>query len=164
MDEIIQNIFSLIRTTSEREEVRAGIQELSKSLYKSFPETFHSVLNEKFRARIGDMLREWFDKQSYLRNPGLITADIEKLDRAILSMRVLRIEVALEPNASFVDRIASWAHANLPNDFVLDIARDSAIVGGARLVYKGRYKEYTLSEMIKSVFEKKRDIVLRELQ
>ena len=72
MDEFIQTILSTIRTTDEREEILAHIDALSESLYKSFPDIFHDVLRTKFNARIGEMFRVFFEKPSYMRNPGLI--------------------------------------------------------------------------------------------
>jgi len=79
------------------------------------------------------------------------------------AMRILRLEVAIEPSDAFVDRIAGWVLSNLGSDIVLDIARDRTVVGGARIVFLGKYRENTLIDMVKNVFETKRDVVMKEL-
>ena len=164
MEEFISRFLSFIRTIDERDLARAGIGVLKESLYRSFPKEFHEVLRTKFSTRTGDCLRDFFSKPSYLRNPDLIKADLETVLGAIDAMRILRLEVAIEPSDAFVDRIAGWVLSNLGSDIVLDIARDRTVVGGARIVFLGKYRENTLVDMVKSVFETKRDIVMKELR
>lgn len=164
MDELTQKILTSIRTIDERDETRMDLEALKESLYKPFPQEFHSVLANRFSSRIGGLLREWFDRPSYLRNPSLITADIDLLTARVKAMRVLRLEVAIEPNASFVDHVSQWATVNIGSDIVLDIVEEKSVVGGARIVFGGRYKENTILEMIKDVFEKKREMIEKELQ
>ena len=89
---------------------------------------------------------------------------METVEQAIKAMRPLRLEVAFEPNAVFIERVATWGMTHIGNDIVLDIVRDRSVVGGARIIFHGHYKENTLVEMIRDVFERKRDIVMRELQ
>lgn len=163
MEEFISKFLSFIRSIDERDFARAGIGVLKESLYRSFPKEFHEVLRTKFSTRTGDCLRDFFSKQSYLRNPDLIKADLETVLGAIDAMRILRLEVAIEPSDAFVDRIAGWVLTNLGSDIVLDIARDRTVVGGARIVFLGKYRENTLIDMVKNVFETKRDVVMKEL-
>lgn len=164
MEDFINSFLSFIRTIDERDLARSGFAALKESLYRSFPKEFHEILRTKFNTRTGDYLRDFFSKPSYMRNPDRIKTDLDVVLAAIDAMRILRLEVAIEPNDSFVDRIAAWALSNLGSDIVLDIARDRTVVGGARIVFLGKYRENTLVDMVKNVFETKRDIVMRELR
>ena len=102
MEEFISRFLSFIRTIDERDLARAGIGVLKESLYRSFPKEFHEVLRTKFSTRTGDCLRDFFSKPSYLRNPDLIKADLETVLGAIDAMRILRLEVAIEPSDPFL--------------------------------------------------------------
>ena len=164
MEEFISQFLSFIRTIDERDLSRAGIGALKESIYRSFPKEFHEVLRTKFNTRTGDCLRDFFSRPSYLRNPDLIKTNLEAVSRAIDAMRILRLEVAIDPSDAFVDRIAAWTLSNLGSDIVLDIVMDRTVVGGARIVFLGKYRENTLVDMVKSVFETKRDIVMKELR
>ena len=164
MDEFIQTILSLVRTIEEQERLRANIDALSESLYKSFPNVFNEVLRTKFSARIGELFRVFFEKPSYMRNPGLIKVELEAIQTAVSAMRPLRLEIAFEPNEVFIERIATWVTAHIANDIVLDIVRDQMVGGGARIIFRGRYKENTLVDMVEDVFARKRDMVMKELQ
>jgi hypothetical protein len=164
MDDLIQNILTSIRTTRERDEIQSSLSLLQESLYRSFPDEFHSVLERSFGAHVGTMMKEHFNKPSYVRNVTLVKSDIEKIIGAVKSMRVVRLEIAIEPNTLFVDKISQWMNLNVGTDVVLEIQRDMTVVGGARIVFEGKYKENTLAEMIQQVFAKKQNVIVKELQ
>ncbi len=164
MEDLVKKILSAIRTVSEREYMESGLDVLRESLYRSFPDEFNAVLRTKFEARIGDMLKQFFSKPSYMRNPILIAADIDAISKAIRAMRVLRLEVGLEPSEDVISRVAGWVAGNVGSDIALDIVHFPNVVGGARIVFQGKYKENTLDEMIQRVFDTKRGMIEKELQ
>lgn len=164
MKEFIRSFLSLIRTTDERDTARRGVARLEESLFRSFPREFNEVIRSEFSARTGEYLRDFFSKPSYLRNPDLIKTDLIAVLTALDAMRTLRLEVAIEANDVFIERVAGWALVNLGSDIVLEVVRDRTVVGGARIIFQGKYRKSTIVDMVQNVFEKKRDIVMKEFQ
>jgi len=47
---------------------------------------------------------------------------------------------------------------------IVDISVDREILGGARLIFRGRFKEVTLSQLVDAYFKNEGSVILAELK
>lgn len=111
----------------------------------------------KFEEILGSSVKNWFageikqvfqdvsiDKAKYLKD----------LKVKLSSLKELKLTVALEPTETGLDRIHSWIIENIGEEVVLDISKNPAILGGAVVIYKGNYRNYSLRKKLEDYFIK----------
>lgn len=96
---------------------------------------------------------------NFTREKALAAAYLEKVphevEKEIKKVRELVIFSAIELPDDIIDNLGRKARALFGKDLFIEVKVDTGLIGGAALVWKGRYRDYSL----KAKFEEKKDIL-----
>jgi hypothetical protein len=158
-DESIRKILFSIHVPEERDEAYRGLEALEKSFYSSEPKTLDERLWGLFPESVRQVLRPMLSRPSDGQNSAEILELLKTLKTKLKIMPVVKLDLAFYPEERFLDKVARWIKENVAEDAIVEINVDRTIVGGARIIFGGRYLEETLEKMLEKEFEENRTII-----
>lgn len=156
---VIPKIISSLRTTEERDALYEAIGDLEVEQYRVGGPEEGEIL-KRVSSSTAALL------ESILRGHSLNKNHIQKKDflknlrDRLKALRVLKIDLAFEPKPLFLNKLSTWVKKNVGEDTLLEIGFDKTLVGGARIIFGGRYIEETLEKLLMREFEANRNIIV----
>ena len=155
---MFDEILYQIRTKEEKETLLREIEILIESLYQDKGEAFASILKTKVRDRYYSLLKSVFsdeavDKKDYL----------EKLKNELEKLKEVEITLAFEPTYDFLDRLSFFIKNSIASNVIMSINYDPNILGGALLIYKGNWRDFSFRKVFQEEFERDRGEILKML-
>ncbi len=147
-------ILSRVRTKIEVEKLKEEIDLIIDHLFSKDSVAFESFLKSNIRPWVVEILtKEWADagdKIEYLR----------KLKEKLESLKYLTLILAFEPTELSIDKFFNFVRKNIGEGVVLDIAVDREILGGAKIIWQGQYRDFSLKKVFeREVEERKEELV-----
>lgn len=153
-----EEIFRLMKTTESSEVLKDELELLLKSLYLG-SEEFGSVLKTKVRAGLSNYIKKKLSEEDI---------DIELLLKTIIKNMSLipsvKLIIAFEPSEDVIDRFYSFIADACQRHVLLDIAYSPDIVGGAVIIYRGKYRDFSFKQVFENEFEKERVNILKLIE
>ena len=151
--EKIELIFKHIRTAEEREEVEGAITVLRESRYhESGSFDIGEILREKVSRKIASIFQEVIASDEYRKDSATSEIFFSELEKSVRAMRPLSITLAVEPDEKTIERASSWVTREVGKDIYLVFKRDGRVLGGAELVFAGRYRDFSLAWRLETFF------------
>jgi len=72
----------------------------------------------------------------------------QELEKKTANLNPLIIYLSFEPGITQIEAIHNWFRKNISQNILFDIKIDHELIGGAALVYKGIYRDYSLKAKI----------------
>ena len=152
------------RTKDERDTLREQIGELEVALFRSSPDAFDKVLSTRLPERLASVMRDICAGSEFKNNPGALKIFLRDVQHTLDSFLLLKLTLALKPSEEMITGLYGWTLQNLGMGVVLDIEYEASILGGARIIFNGKYKEMTLAHLITETMAKERVVVMEMLK
>ena len=157
-------ILAGLRTQSERDQLREQVGELEAALFRSDPKGIEKILTSHLPEYLAVAMRSLLASPAFQDNPEALRKFFQDLRETIDKLPILKVNIAFKPTEEMIARLHEWAQKNLGLGVVLDIGYDGLMLGGARIIFGGRYKEMTLAQMITDVFAKEKTTILKMIK
>lgn len=86
-----------------------------------------------------------------LDEKNLSEKEIFKIEKNLLSLPVLRLEIAFKPTDEFIKKLSDWVEKEAQQKVILDIVVNPKVVAGALIEYQGIFRDYSLSKRIEEL-------------
>lgn len=153
-----EEILAKIQTTQSAIVFRDEIELLLKSLYKGSDE-FTSVLKTKVRVSLSEYIKKIISEKD---------VNIEQLLKNLLNnikeIPSVRLILAYEPSEDAIDRFYSFIAGACQRNVLLDIGYAPDIIGGAIIIYQGKYRDFSFKYIFEREFEGEREDILKLLE
>lgn len=161
MRESIEKIVSGIRTKEERDLMLAGLRIVENSIFqKSAEHLFRELAQAGIPGHNSRQLIEMAEEKS-VKDHGQRSDFFAALKKTLEELPVFRLEISFEPREKTMDKLKSWAEREIGKDIIFDLILDRSILGGTKLSFRGRYREYTFESLISSVLSLKREEITK---
>lgn len=152
-NEILKNV----KTRYEYEIIMSEIDDLQQSLFKTKLKSFEELL-KTVSAYTSTVIRDVaLSHEVSLSNRDSTKELLHNIKEALKDGKFVRLTVAFEPDAEFVNKLHEWVAQNLGKGLVLDIKTDNDIIGGIILIHEGRYIDKSLVKLFEKKAEELRD-------
>ena len=160
ISEIMMPIVRDVRTKDERDKLHEDMGELEAALFRSNFETFEKVLSARLPERTALVMRDICARSEFKNNLGALRTFLHDIKNTLDTFLLLKLTLAFKPSEEMINRLYEWTQQNLGLGVALDINYDGSILGGARIIFGGKYKEMTLAQMITDALGKEKIAVL----
>ena len=157
MEEInkYQSLVEMIRTTEDLQQFEIETDILIQSMYHINAGLFEKVLKESVRYTIAREIRKLLNN-----NPTPSKEEVKGILTEILGilqkLPVLQFILAYEPTEMNIISFSRMARDQIDNGVLLSISYDRSLIGGAVIIYKGKYFDLSLRQKLKEMFEERR--------
>ena len=155
-------IYTNLRTTTERGMVFAAIEVLIDALYKKGGD-IGSLIETEMPNAVARPLKQALT-QLPDTSPKAVHAYLEGLQKQLIMLRTLFLEIAFDPTEETIAVLTRWIREYLGNDIIMDLSIDRGLFGGARVSYEGRYKEINLAMLIESTIQQQEESIYAILE
>ena len=144
--------------------LRSAIGRLEESLYRADANTFEEILKTHVPKEIADIIQEEERSGTFEEKREALKKMIETIKKKLDECESIKIDIAFEPSEATVEKVSEWLRKEIGESVVLDIGHDRSLLGGARIMYRGKYKEYALANMINDVLRRERLRIMEEVK
>ncbi|MDP3770532.1 MAG: hypothetical protein U1A25_02515 [Candidatus Sungbacteria bacterium] len=159
--DIMIPLIRTIRTKEEKDILRDQMIMLEAALFRSETQGYEKILQTRLPEHIAAAMRDILAQPSFKEHPEATRTFFQDLKNMIDILPVVKLSLAFNPSEEMIQRLHEWIQKNRGVGVVLDISYDAMILGGARMIFQGRYKEMTLSQMITDALAKEKTDVLK---
>ncbi len=156
MEEKLLKYKSLIELTKTTDDVVILDQEIGlllQSLFHFDKRKFEEILENQIRIRVALEIRKLLQTNIHMSKEE-IKALLSTGYKTICALPILRLTLAFEPSELVINNISYWARNNLEKGILIDLSLDSSLLGGAIIMYKGKFYDYSLRIKLKEIFQK----------
>lgn len=156
MDEKLIKYQGLIRLTQTTEDVvklDEEIDSLLQSIYHVDKHMFEDTLEKMVRIRVAMEIRDLVQQGTSSKKEE-IRSLLSDAYRIICALPILQLTLAFEPSEAVIGNISRWARKNLISGILLDLSLDKSILGGAIIMFHGKFYDFSLRKKLKEIFEK----------
>lgn len=79
---------------------------------------------------------------------------LEKVKEKINGMTVVSIVIAFEPKEKSLQTLSRWFISNINKQVLFDVKVDRSLIGGAAILYQGKYLDYSIKPDFEKAFKK----------
>lgn len=148
-----QGLIELTQTTEDVVKLDEEIDSLVQSIYNVDKHIFEDTLEKSVRIRVAIEVRKLVAE---IVNPKKeeIKVVLSRAYRTICALPILQLTLAFEPSEVVIGNISRWARQNLADGVLLDLSLDRSVLGGAIIMYQGKFYDFTLRKKLQSIFDK----------
>lgn len=154
------DLITSLKTTEEVDNLALEIDNLQTSLFIS-PKMSLDKAIESISQTGAKKIMEIFSKNNLdVSNKELIRDFLQTLKDLIKKFKVVKLILAFDPSLKTIQNIHEQVLENLGIGYILDIEIDESVLGGAVIIFNGKYKDFTLRRSLEEVFANKRQELL----
>ncbi len=140
-----------IRTVEERDRLVNVLLTFGRSGFRREDPTFlRELLRLPERLRVA--LTETLGVPDGVGSETRVAERCDQLEKELSNMRLVRLEVAFEPDDELVDRIIAALRRAAAWQVIADITVFPLLIGGCRISYEGRYKDFSVRRKVVEFF------------
>ena len=159
----VKRVLESVKTKEELDILKRAVSFLEQALYKGKGEV-EEVLNSELPRDLAASFREVITEAPYQGSVSKIADLLSDLKKTISRMRIFGLDLAFYPSEKSVTILYNWVRREAGESVVLDLNIDRGVIGGARLVFGGKYRDYSLGGMIEEAMEEERERILGMIQ
>jgi F0F1-type ATP synthase delta subunit len=156
--------FDLITSLKTTQEVACFVSEIDNLMLAFFKSKEVSmkkaleVVNEDFAQKIMQI----FSKNNLdIKDRDVVVGFFETLKELLKKFKIIKLVLAFNPTCKTIENIHNFVKDILGIGYILDIEISEDVLGGAIIVFEGKYSDFSLKKKIEEVFALKNKEALR---
>lgn len=142
------DLLPLVRTKSDVDKVCRELDRLIESLFMLNSGGFDEVLQNGVARGIAEILRNELPQDNESKKE-----ELRKIKEELLKLPVVNLTIAGDLTSEEIEEISDDLRTNVNAGIILDIQRDSLIVGGALITYQGKFGDFSISTKMEKAWD-----------
>lgn len=146
------SLCSAIRTSGYSKKVVTLLRDMSDSLYKTDAEglmiNLENSMDDELLNVFEDLLNE-IDASKPMEAEETLRLVIDYLQ----DIDEIAFVIPIHPNKEFVKRLFNWCAENIKGEILIDFTVNRLMESGVLMIYKGKYFEYSLENLLDAYFK-----------
>ena len=156
MEYNFDEILKVVTTSKDRAVLVNLLDNISINLFKQDKEAGKGEENEISKALVSCLSKNKTGKDETQKVQDFVTRLLEKIN----SLNTVNIILALEASEKIKALLSKWATETYSKNVIFDVEVDERIIGGAIIIDKGQYFDYSLQGKLEDIFVKRRKEVI----
>jgi F0F1-type ATP synthase delta subunit len=157
------DLITSLRTTQEVASFVSEIDTLALIFFKSEKVSMEKALNS-ISTDSAKKIMQVFSKNSLDINDRDVVADFfDILKKLMKKFKVIKLILAFDPTRKTIENIHNFVKDIAGIGYILDIEVEADLLGGAVVIFDGKYYDFTLKKRIEESFRDKREGIVRFL-
>lgn len=149
------DLITSLKTTSEVDDLSLEIDTIESELFKSERISLEKAL-ESISGTSAKKITEIFLKNNLdMVDKGLVRNFLDTLKNLIKKFKVIKLTLAFDPSRKTIENIHEFISDAIGIGYVLDVEVLESVLGGAVVMFNGKYKDFTLRRSLTEAFTNK---------
>lgn len=158
------DLITSLKTTEEVDNLASEIDSLQTSLFKSEKVTFEEVLATISTTNAEKIMQAFSKNNLDVNNKEVIRDFLDTLKDLIKKFKIIKLVLAFDPTRKTIEKIHNFVKESVGVGYILDIEISESIMGGAIVMFNGKYKDFTLNKSLEEVFVNKNEEILKPIK
>jgi len=155
------DLITSLKTTREVTDFVSEIDTLMNTFFKSnkpsIEKTLTSISTDSARK-----IMQVFSKNSLdINDRDVVTGFFETLKDLLEKLKVIKLVLAFDPTFKTITNIHNFVKDTVGIGYVLDIEISEDVLGGAIVMFNGKYNDFTLKKRVEDAFTAKNKEILQ---
>ncbi len=151
------DLITSLKTTQEIASLVSEIDTLMLTLFKSEKVSMEKAL-DSISEESASKITQIFSKNNLdINDKDVVTDFFETLKKLVKKFKVIKLVLAFDPSNKTIENIHNFVKDTLGIGYILDIEISENVLGGAIVIFNGKYNDYTLKKKIEDVFADKNE-------
>lgn len=158
-------LFSDIRTLDDLHLLKSEIDTLLSALFQTDNTAFKAVMDTKLQRNLGNALTKVLtDANVSLTDQETLQKYFSGLKEFIATLPIVQLTLAYHPTNEQIEQLSDWLRRETGQMVILELRFDKRLLGGAVIVYNGKYQDLSLKTKLDRVYEEKKAELIQLLQ
>jgi F0F1-type ATP synthase delta subunit len=157
---IYYDLITSLKTTQEVESFVSEIDTLMFEFYNTKGLLIHKALDSISFGTVGKIMQAFLKNNLDINNKDTFVSFFQTLKILLKKLKVIKLVLAFDPTRRTIERIHNFVKDNIGIGYVLDIEAYHDILGGAIVIFNGKYKDSTLKKNLEEVCRSRRNEIL----
>ena len=158
------DLITSLKTTREVDDLSSEIDTIESKLLQPKKVSLKKALTS-ISSNSAKRITEMFEKNNLDMTDKEQVSDFpETLKNLIKKFKVIKLTLAFDPTGETIENIHEFVSENIGIGYILDIEVDETVLGGAVIMFNGRYKDFTLRKSLEESFVNKKEEIRRLIQ
>jgi F0F1-type ATP synthase delta subunit len=157
---IYYDLITTLKTTQEVESFVSEIDTLMFEFYKTKGLLIHRTLDSISFGTVGKIMQVFLKNNLDINNKNTFVSFFQTLKILIKKLKVIKLVLAFDPTRKTIERIHNFVKENIGIGYILDIEVYKEVLGGAIIIFNGKYKDSTLKKSLEEVCRSRRSEIL----
>lgn len=155
------DLITSLKTTREVDDLSLEIDTLMSELFKSEKMSLEKALTS-ISSDLAKNIKEIFSKNKFDMDDKKEAMDfLDILKDLIKKFKVIKLILAFDPTRKTIEKIHEFISEGIGIGYILDIEVDESFLGGAAVMFNGKYKDFSLKKSLEETFKEKREQILQ---
>jgi F0F1-type ATP synthase delta subunit len=157
---IYYDLITSLKTTQEVESFVSEIDTLMFEFYNTKGLLIHKALDSISFGTVGKIMQAFLKNNLDINNKDTFVSFFQTLKILIKKLKVIKLVLAFDPTRRTIEKIHNFVKENIGIGYILDIEVYHDVLGGAIVIFNGKYKDFTLKKNLEEVYRLRRSEVL----
>lgn len=149
---IYYDLITSLKTTQEVADFVSEIDTLMLTFFKSEKPSMEKALTS-ISTNSAKKLMQFFSKNNFdLNDKDAVTGFFETLKNLVKKLKVIKLALAFDPSYKTIENIHNFVKNTLGIGYILDIEVSEDVLGGAVVIFNGKYNDFSLKKRVEEVF------------
>jgi F0F1-type ATP synthase delta subunit len=157
---IYYDLITSLKTTQEVESFVSEIDTLMFEFYNTKGLLIHKALDSISFGTVGKIMQAFLKNNLDIYNKDTFVSFFQTLKILIKKLKVIKLVLAFDPTRRTIEKIHNFVKENIGIGYILDIEVYHDVLGGAIVIFNGKYKDFTLKKNLEEVYRLRRSEIL----
>ena len=157
---IYYDLITSLKTTQEVESFVSEIDTLMFEFYNTKGLLIHKALDSISFGTVGKIMQAFLKNNLDINNKDTFVSFFQTLKILIKKLKVIKLVLAFDPTRITIEKIHNFVKENIGMGYILDIEVYHDVLGGAIVIFNGKYKDFTLKKNLEEVYRLRRSEIL----
>jgi F0F1-type ATP synthase delta subunit len=155
------DLIIMLRTTKDVIEFTSEIEAFLSSFFKSKNISSKEALDSISTGSAQRIAETFSNNKLDINDKDTVFAFFKTLKELIQKLKVIKLTLAFKPGQKTIENIHNYVKENMGIGYILDIEVSEDILGGAVIMFNGKYSDFSLKKSIEDAFDVKSGNVLQ---
>ena len=146
------SLCSAIRTLGYSKKVVTLLRDMSDSLYKTDSPALMTSMENSMDDELLNVFKNILEGVDH-QKPMEIEERLRLVINYLEDIDEISFVVPIHPKGEFVKRLFDWCSENIKSEMLLDFTVNRLMESGVLMIYKGKYFEYSLENLLDDYFK-----------
>lgn len=158
------DLITSLKTTQEVASFVSEIDSLMLAFFKSEKVPMEKALNSISEESAKKIQQAFLKNNLDINDKDLVRDFFGTLKNLVKKFKVIKLVLAFDPTRKTIENIHNFIKKAVGIGYILDIEASPDLLGGAIVIFNGKYSDFTLKKMIEDTFQTKNKEILMFMQ
>lgn len=158
------DLITSLKTTRDVDNLSSEIDMLISALFRSEKVSLEKALTSTSEDSAKKITEAFLKNNLDMTDKDQVSDFLDTLKSLIKKFKVIKLILAFDPTRQTIENIAEFVSENIGIGYILDVEIDESVLGGAVVMFNGKYNDFTLKKNIEEAFGVKKEEIQKFMQ